>query len=857
MPALMLPIVKTYDPDQVDGLFSVHTKLARCIPVALLSPLADDGCGRATVDGRPLSRCEMITVRGIHLLMVPVGEVARAYGGRYRVALEGFTSRGGRRFPRCAFWIRTAPRREALPEFIEHDLQALAAAREGMVLLKNDNGALPLPEDAWLNCLGCGQHAFRVTATGASRINPRWQPDFHRAVGEHSRFRLNEALSDFYRDTAAGAPDAALLADAREKSDTALAFITRHSGEMIDNRPVAGEYYLTDAELDMLAAARRTFDRLVVILNTGYPISMRWMRDIAPDAVLYTGFAGMLASYALVELLDGRANPCGHLPDTWPWDFYDHPVSRNFPAIGADERRPREDEKGVRIYYEEDVYLGYRYFDTFGVPVAFPFGHGLGYAPFDLEPVGLRREGDAVAVRVAVTNRGHGVAGRAVAQLYASAPAGRLEKPAHVLVGFEKTRPLAPGETQVLALSARLEDMASFDAARGAWVLEAGEYALYAGQSLGELIPCGGLRLDERVLKTVEHIAAPVEPLRRLTRASGVVEGGQSRVVPLGEQIARPAARAAYRPQPLPEYRGARLRWRDVQADPDRLDDFVAQLSLWALCRLNVCGGARWMPWQDGVAGFTPPMPRRGLPPLAASDANAGLNLKRRNIGFPASSVIAATFDREMAYAVGRVIAEESPAHGVCQNLGPGMNLHRSLLCGRHPEYFSEDPLLTGELAGWHGRGLSEHGVGCCYKHLFCNHSELSRLGSHSVVSEQALRELYFRAFEIAFRVHVPEAVMTSYNALNGIYPGESAEILQGLVRGEWGFGGAIMSDWGSYRTVDAVEMVKAGNCWITPGGLRWAWRVFRAARRGEIPKATLQWNVKHLLAGMGLHRRK
>lgn len=854
MPALMLPIVKTYDPAEVDGLLTAYTKVSRYIPVLLLAPLAEDGYGRASVDGAALSRCECVRVRGFRLLLVPVGEIAREYGRRYRVTLEGFTAQGGRRFPRCGFWIKTAPRREAVKAFIDHDAQALEAAREGMVLLKNENGALPLAADAVLNCLGGGQHAFRVTATGASRINPRWQPDFRRAVEEHSDFTLNGELFDFYRDPAAGAPDAQMLARAKEKADAALVFISRHSGEMMDNRPVPGQYYLTDAELETLRAARRTFSRVVVILNTGYPIGMRWMEDVRPDAVLYTGFAGMLASYALVELLDGRVNPSGHLADTWPWDFGDDPVSRNFPALGAEDAHVREDEKGVRIHYEEDIYLGYRYYDTFGVPVAFPFGHGLGYAPFEITPAGLSRDGDAAVVRVNVVNRGR-VPGKAVAQLYVAAPQGRLEKPAHALVGFEKTRLLAPGESQALKIAARLEDMASYDEDGARWVLEAGEYALSVGQSLAALIPCGSLRLEEMVVRQAAHIAAPVEPLRRLTRRGGAVEGGRTRVVPLGEQIETPAPRQAYRPQPLAACRGARLRWRDVKADPARLDDFVAQLSLWQLCRLNVCGGQRFWPWQDGAAGFTPRLRRFGLPAMTASDANAGLNLKTPNIGFPASSVIAATFNRDIAYSVGRVIARESPRHGVCQNLGPGMNLHRGLLCGRHPEYFSEDPFLTGELAGRHGRGLAEHGVGCCYKHLFCNHSELSRLGSHSVVSERALRELYFRAFEIAFRVQVPQAVMTSYNALNGIYPGESAELLQGLVRGEWGFRGAIMSDWGSYRTVDAVAMVNAGNGWITPGGRLWAWRIWRAARRGEIPKATLQWNVKYLLNGLGLQR--
>lgn len=294
------------------------------------------------------------------------------------------------------------------------------------------------------------------------------------------------------------------------------------------------------------------------------------------------------------------------------------------------------------------------------------------------------------------------------------------------------------------------------------------------------------------------------------------------------------------------------MRWREVVERPERLGAFVAGLSTFQLCRLVVCGGMRQLPWQDGAAGFTHALRGRGLGSFTASDANAGLNLKEPNVGFPASSVIAATFNRELAYGEGQVLAETSREHGVELLLGPGMNLHRSILCGRHPEYFSEDPLLTGEMAGWQGRGLEEHGVGCCYKHLFCNHSELGRMGSHSVVSEQALRELYFRAFEIAFRVQKPSAVMTSYNALNGLYPGENAALLKGLLRGEWGFTGAIMSDWGSYRTVDAIEMLRAGNDWITPGGPLWVLRVWRAARRGLIERETLEEDARYLLKGFG-----
>jgi beta-glucosidase len=384
-------------------------------------------------------------------------------------------------------------------------------------------------------------------------------------------------------------------------------------------------------------------------------------------------------------------------------------------------------------------------------------------------------------------------------------------------------------------------------------VLEAGEYGLFVGQSLGDLVPAGRLPLEARTLRRVKAVAPPTEDFKRLTRADPTVDGSKSGVVPLGQQIAVPAP-PVNAPARSQSFRAKRKRvlWQEVRQDPSKLPAFVSQLSLLELCRLNVCAGTRWLPWQDGMAGHTPALEAYGLPGFCVADANPGLNLKRPNVGFPASSVIAATFNKTLAEQVGRVVAAECPAHGVDLVLAPGMNLHRSPLCGRNPEYFSEDPYLTGVMAACHARGLEEGGVGSCYKHLFCNNAELGRLGSHSVVSRRALRELYFRAFEIAFRMHSPRSVMTSYNALNGIYPGESRLLLEDLLRGEWGFEGFVMSDWGSVRTVDAVEMVSAGNSWITPGGPLWVLRVWSAARRGEITRATLEENVARLLRGMG-----
>ena len=729
--------------------------------------------------------------------------------------------------------------------YAEHDEQALNAAREGIVLLRNENAVLPLKNDIVLNCFGEGQNHFCITASGAPEINPRWKPTFMEAVADYSDFTINGELAEFYKE-GSRVPSPEMLERAKAQSDTAVIFLTRVSGEGKDNRPIKGQYYLTDDELGMIKAVTAVFDKTVLIFNVGYPISLSWLEEVKISAILYAGYAGMLSTYALVEILDGRTNPSGCLADTWSYDFYDSPVSKNQPVLMEADKTPKDNSFGVHIYYEEDIYNGYRYFDTFEKPVAFPFGFGLSYTRFvsKIEKFTCKEEG--IEVDVNVTNVGN-TAGKKVVQLYASAPDGKLEKPAHVLVGFDKTKLLKARESQTLHIFIDQKSLASFDEETASWILEKGKYDI----SLGDLSDWEETRTfvleNEIVLSTVAHLGCPVEPFYRLKKGEEVV-GGKSKIVPRWRRIGVHAKYKPYRPERLPKYRGKKIFWEDLKANPELLDKFVAQMSLAELAKLNVCGGGRWGEGEDGCCGFTHPMEQYHMPLFTVSDANAGIKVNKTNIGFPQSSVIASTFNKEIAYTVGRVIGEESIEHNIFMNLGPGMNVHRNMLCGRHAEYFSEDPYLTGVMAGYHGKGLEENGVACCYKHLFCNSSDLSRMCSHSIVSERALRELYYRCFEIAFGIHKPSAVMSSYNAVNGIYPAENAEILQDLVRGEWGFDGFVMSDWNSYHTINPFEMVKAGNCWLTLGGKFWVRLIQFGAYTGIISRATLEHNVRWLV---------
>ncbi len=838
--------------EQIEGKYSAFAKCHYALPVRLSKPLAKDGYGKVTVDGIEISRGKtffMDTVIKMHMMLIPVGEVAREFDKEYTVSFSGFTAEDGSVFKPQSFKFKTLPRKQRDPHYDEHDKVALRAALEGMVLLKNEGGVLPLAADSLLNVFGAAQYTLRNSATGAGLINPRWQADFHQGVKEHSRFTVNEEISRLYERLQNVVPTEDELRKAKEKSDFALLFLSRTSGEFLDNKPIQGGYYLTDDEEAMIAAVSAVFEKTVAIINTGYPIDMRWMETYNIKAALYTGFAGMSAGYALMELLDGRVSPSGHLPDTWALDYYDYPSAANFTNYLEGDEVPGEKTHGVRLFYEEDIYMGYRYFDTFQKPVQYAFGHGLSYTEFGFDVTDCKADESSVIITASVKNTGK-AKGKEVLQLYVGAPDGKLEKPRRVLIDFAKTSELKPGETETLTLSADARAFASYDEASSSYVLEAGAYSLWLGESLDKAEQIGSFQIAEKkTLKTVTPVARPVEDFHRMNKKENYVNR-DSYVTSLDERFPVKAERKAFRPTPLKTTGKKKVSFAALKADPALLDGFVAQLSVDELCKLNVSTGADWyMPWGKGTAGGTPKLSKYGLPAIRVSDGNTGLNIVKPNIGFPSSCTVAASFSKELAREVGRVIGEESKENGIAVNLGPGMNLHRNILCGRHPEYFSEDPVLAGVMAGYHAKGIESTGIMATYKHLFCNNSETSRKGSHSIVSERALRELYFRVFEIALSIQKPGCVMTSYNALNGIYPTESAEILQTLVRGEWDFDGLIMTDWCSYDTIDPVEIVKAGTDWLTEGGGKYVKILKKAVRDGKLSADILRDNAKYVIA--------
>lgn len=834
MPRFFSFLATNYDPANVDqGMFSMFAVTPHAVPLIATSEV-DPNSGSVTVDGKPVSKgkCIKFDFSPLPFYFVPVGEVAREFGKTYTVKLSGFRNKKGKKFAPCTFRLVTEARGTDDGKHKENEAAAKEVSDEGIVLLKND-GTLPLAVGERVALLGAYQD-FRLSAVGAALIKPRWQLTFKEAL-ERAGFSVEEG------------------------AQTALYVLSRRSGENQDNKPIAGEYYLTEGEKEELVEAVRQYKHVILVLNTGYPVEMKWLSSLPLAAILWTGFCGQRGTESLADILCGKVNPSGRLADTWPYDYYDLPAAHNF--VDQDENSPvySDDGKkmGVRVFYEEEQFVGYRYFDAFQNKrggqfdqnrngAAYLFGHGLSYTKFSLS-ASAEWTGSALSVTAEVRNVGER-AGKESVLVYVGSPSGRLKKPVRSFAGFEKTRLLSPNESETLTLEIPAKDFAVYDDKARAFVLEAGEYTVYAGGGIGEAEKIGSFILtQEQVVEETCSVLPPVEEVKGISAEGSVSE--RTRMVPRAQLF---PVRAAYQKKAcheLPKYRGPRILFTDVKAHPEKLDDFVSQFSLKELVDFVVCNGSCFGPKQSGAAGKLAHSERYGVATYYMSDGNSSVNLNRRTTGFPSSNVLAGTFNKQLAYKVGEVLAKESKEYGIAINLGPGGNLHRNLLCGRHPEYFSEDPILTGTLMAYQARGQEENGVRATYKHFLANGSELERKSSHSIMNERTLRELYLRVFDKAFSLYQPSCVMTSYNAVNGIYPSECAPLLHDLLRKCWGFDGFVMTDWGAVDyTADPVRSVNAGTDLLTPGGKKMFRRILRAAKRGEISKGTLQNSVKHII---------
>ena len=738
----------------------------------------------------------------------------------------------------------------------EHIALSRAAAAEGMVLLKNDRQVLPIPTGKRVALFGKGCADYVKGGGGSGDVTVAYVRSLLAGMREkeaEGKVRLYAPLGCFYEEEVAKQyaegivpgmteePEipAELLAGAKAFADTAIVTICRFSGENWDRTIQSegdkehaaefqsgeqnliaraskvferGDFYLSNAEQRMVETVKENFANVIVVLNVGGMVDSSWFcADEEIQSVLVAWQGGMEGGLAAADLLTGDANPSGKLVDTFAKRLEDYPSSYNF-----------HDSLNY-VEYTDDIYVGYRYFETIpqaAEKVNYPFGFGLSYTEFLVEKMDSHMTHEEYTVLAHVTNTG-ARAGKEVVQLYVEAPQGKLGKPAKELKAFAKTRLLAPGETQVVKLSVPMASLASYDDTgkvhKSAYVLEQGTYTFWLGTSVRDVKKAGVMGLDKDVV--VEQLSEKCAPtlLGERMRPDGTMEPLEKneagvRISPWSGEDTPPMS------PDVKARKGARfgqdqtdgIRFLDVAEGKASLDAFMEQLSIEDLIQL-VCGQPN-----TGVAntfGFGN-LPEYGVPNVMTADGPAGLRIQPwvgvNTTAFPCATLLACTWNTELLEQVGAAGASEVAENHIGVWLTPAMNIHRSPLCGRNFEYYSEDPLIAGKMGAAMVRGIQSQHVGASVKHFCCNNKETCRFESDSRVSERALREIYLKGFELCVKKSHPSTIMSSYNIMNGQRTSENRELLTDILRGEWGFGGIVTTDW--WNHAEQYIELKAGN---------------------------------------------
>ncbi len=730
---------------------------------------------------------------------------------------------------------------EKLFDIKKYALCARACAAEGTVLLKNDREALPLSEGTKLAVFGRSQFHYYKSGTGSGGlVNTDYVTGIYEALEASNRYEINQKLRGIYESWLADHPfdegegwasepwvqeemplSESVVSEAAAESETALVIIGRTAGEDQDNQNAPGSFLLTEKEREMLRLVCSDFPRTVVLLNTGNIIDMGWVEELDPAAVAYVWQGGQEGGNGVLDVLSGTVSPSGCLPDTIARNYSCYPSAEHFGS-------PTENIQA------EDIFVGYRYFETFAPSeVLYPFGFGMSYTSFSEEVLQFSySELSGISLTIRITNTGN-FAGKHVVQVYGSAPQGRLGKSARVLLAFQKTGILAPGDSQTLSFAIPLTFLASYDDSgatghRSAFVLEEGCYRIFAGSNVRSASEAGRFDLPGLLITEQEEEAlAPVRPFERLRpvfQNGTVSEGWES--VPL--QTVSPAVkRSAGIPECLPCTGDKGWKLKDVADGRVSMEAFLAQLDGKDLCSMMRGEGMCSPKVTPGIAGafggVTDRLRSFGIPVAGCSDGPSGIRMDCGTHAFslPNGTCLASTFNEALNEELFTWEGLELRRNRIDMLLGPGMNIHRNPLNGRNFEYFSEDPVLTGKIASAQLRGLHAHGVTGVIKHFAGNTQEYQRHYANAVVSERALREIYLRGFELAVREGNARAVMSTYGPVNGLWTSGSYDLLTTILRKEWGFTGIVMTDWwamandapgekGSYQNVSA--QVRAQN---------------------------------------------
>ena len=789
----------------------------------------------------------------------------------------------------------------------QHLEQLRALAPECTLFLKR-SGKLPLPGPCEIALYGSGARHTVKGGTGSGEVNSRSFLNIEESLSRAGFQILTKDWLDRYdavRKDAYAAFLKKIRSDARkhrtspliegmgavmpepeyeipleQRCNTAVYVLSRISGEGSDRKVVPGDVLLSESEKRDILALQELYPVFLLVLNVGGPVDLSpVVQDV--DDILLLSQLGVQTGAVLSDILLGEAYPSGKLTTSW--------------VRGGDFCPQAEFGEKEETHYKEGIYVGYRYYDAAHVKPLFPFGFGLGYTDFRLEPGAVTLAGEQVTVSAQVRNTG-AFSGKEVVQLYLSSPWGALDQPAQALAAYGKTRELAPGESCRMELRFKMSDLASFDEARSAYVLEKGDYVLRCGNSSRKCRPMALLRLTHEVVTLQAR-----DLLGKPDFSDWKPEG----------------------PEPVPE--GLPVYVLDAESIPTktlsdtrtpRPDPMVQALTDEELVFLNI-GGFKLKDRSSvvGDSGFAIPgtagettsqLKAKGFPAIIMADGPAGVRLARDYYedkkgahslssamlptmidllpapvrssmrrqkklpkgavvkhryatAIPIGTAIAQSFSLSLAESCGDIVGDEMERFGIHLWLAPALNIHRSILCGRNFEYFSEDPLVSGLTAAAITRGVQKHpGRGVTIKHFAANNQETNRYNNNSNVSQRALREIYLKGFGLCVRESQPCAVMTSYNLINGVHTSESRELTEDILRGEFGFQGIVMTDWvvgGSlmynskrYPMPNAGKVALAGGDLFMPGSKADYDRCMAMVRSGELPRYQLELNATRVL---------
>lgn len=683
---------------------------------------------------------------------------------------------------------------------------ARRAAAEGIVMLENKNHTLPLKRNVRVSVFGRCQIDYNVGGTGSGgMVNTLYTVNILDGLRE-KKFEVNEDLARTYQDWINNNPVKTdkyawasqphcltelevtpdMAKSAAEFSDTAIIVIGRTAGEEQDNSDTEGSYRLNNAEHKMLENVRREFKKVIVLLNTSNIIDMSWVDKYNIDAVLYIWQGGQEGGGAAADVLSGDVCPSGALTDTIAAAYSDYPASKNFGGIHKN-------------YYAEDIYVGYRYFETFAKDkVLYPFGYGLSYTEFELKISGVNSNPNNIDFDVLVKNIGK-TSGAEIVQIYLIPPEAGIDKPSVKLIDFAKSWTLHPGETEVLHFSVPLSQLSVFDEDKSAWILERGRYRITASKNIRDLSE--GFVYDckeTKVVRQCEHNLMPSLPFKRICckNRQPVYTDVLLKTYNIGDRIAESLSASIN----ITGDKG--LKFTDVCRGSAAVRDYVAQLSIDDLTALVHGEGMNSSKVRAGTGaafgGMTEGLKNYGIPIAAATDGPSGLRLDNgdKATAIPIGTALASTWNKQLVEELYVYVGGEMLSANIDLLLGPGLNIHRDPLCGRNFEYYSEDPLISGVMAAAAINGLQKAGADGTLKHFAANNQEKNRKKVESIVSERAMREIYLKGLEYALEMSDVHSIMTSYNPLNGHWCASNYELIHGIIRKEFGFNGMIMSDW-------------------------------------------------------------